>query len=80
MGNELIQNGSGQSKVLPEDLTEGFRRLGLREGDSVILHACLESFGVVDGGAAMVLHRLLGALGKKGTLLMPTFTSIARHS
>lgn len=80
MGNESIQNGSGQSKVLPEDLTEGFRRLGLREGDSVILHASLESFGVVDGGAAMVLHRLLGALGKKGTLLMPTFTSITRHS
>ena len=80
MGNESIQNNSGQGKVLPDDLTEGFRRLGLREGDSLILHASLESFGVVDGGAAMVLHRLLGALGKKGTLLMPAFTSITRHS
>jgi aminoglycoside 3-N-acetyltransferase len=27
----------------------------------------------------MVLHRLLNVLGKKGTLLMPTFTSITRH-
>jgi len=28
----------------------------------------------------MVIHRLLGVLGKKGTLLMPTFTSVTRHA
>jgi aminoglycoside 3-N-acetyltransferase len=28
----------------------------------------------------MVLHRLLNVLGKKGILLMPTFTSVTRHS
>ena len=28
----------------------------------------------------MVLHRLLRVLGKGGTLLMPTFTSVTRHS
>jgi aminoglycoside 3-N-acetyltransferase len=28
----------------------------------------------------MILHRLLGVLGRKGTLLMPSFTSITRHS
>jgi len=67
-------------KVLPDELTDGFQQIGLREVDSVMLHASLDSFGSVDGGAAMVLHRLLGVLGKKGTLLMPTFTSIARHS
>jgi aminoglycoside 3-N-acetyltransferase len=80
MGIESVRNGSGQRRVRPEELTEGFRRLGLREGDSVIMHASLESFGIVDGGAAMVLYRLLGVLGKKGTLLMPAFTSITRHS
>ena len=45
-----------------------------------MLHASLEGIGNVDGGAAMVLHRLLGAIGKEGTLLMPTFTSVTRHS
>lgn len=44
------------------------------------MHASLESIGAVDGGAAMVLHRLLRVLGKGGTLLMPTFTSVTRHS
>jgi aminoglycoside 3-N-acetyltransferase len=28
----------------------------------------------------MVIHRLQAILGKKGTLLMPTFTSVTRHS
>ncbi len=67
-------------KVVPDELTEGFERLGLEDGDSVVMHASLESIGAVDGGAAMVLHRLLRVLGKGGTLLMPTFTSITRHS
>ena len=61
-------------------MTEGFERLGLREGDSVIMHATLEGMGAVEGGAGMVLYRLLRILGKRGTLLMPTFTSITRHS
>jgi aminoglycoside 3-N-acetyltransferase len=67
-------------RVSPDDLTEGFQQLGLNEGTSVMLHASLESLGIVDGGAALVLHRLLGVLGKQGTLLMPSFTAIARHS
>jgi len=45
-----------------------------------MMHASLESMGTIEGGAAMVLHRLLRRLGKKGTLLMPTFTSVTRHS
>ncbi len=71
---------SEQRKVIPDELTEGFERLGLSEGNSIVMHASLKSMGVVEGGAAMVLHRLLGVLGKGGTLLMPSFTSITRHS
>lgn len=68
-----------ERKVSPEELTEGFQRIGLREGDSVMMHASLGSFGTVDGGAAMVLHRLLGVIGKEGTLMMPTFTYVTTH-
>lgn len=78
----MVANTDGapeQRKVSPEELTAGFRRLGLSEGESVVMHALLERFGVVDGGPAMVLHRLLGVLGRSGTLLMPTFTSKSRH-
>jgi aminoglycoside 3-N-acetyltransferase len=71
---------SSSGKVSPDDLSEGFACLGLQDGDSVMLHASLESMGTVDGGAAMVLHRLTRAIGKNGTLLMPTFTSVTRHA
>jgi aminoglycoside 3-N-acetyltransferase len=79
MGRESAAEGSAR-KVTPNELTEGFQDLGLKEGDQVVLHASLRSIGDVDGGAAMVLHRLLRALGKEGTLVMPAFTSVARHS
>jgi len=71
---------SERQRVLPDELSDGFRRLGLEEGDSVVMHASLESMGPVDGGAAMVLHRLMRSLGKDGILIMPTFTSLTRHS
>jgi len=78
----MIRASDDQSavrQVLPDELSDGFRRLGLEEGDRVLMHASLESMGSVDGGAAMVLHRLLKSIGKDGILLMPTFTSITRH-
>ena len=71
---------SNGRKITPEELTQGFTNAGLREGESIMLHASLESMGTIDGGAAMVIHRLLRVIGKDGTILMPTFTSISRHS
>jgi len=75
-----MNTNSSSAKVTPDELTEGFRRVGLEEGDAILMHASLESLGEVEGGAAMVLHRLLGVLGKNGTLVMPAFTSISRHA
>lgn len=73
-------SGAGPRRVSPDELTESFVHLGVAEGDAVMMHASLDMIGAVDGGAAMVLHRLLRILGKAGTLLMPTFTSVTRHS
>jgi len=67
-------------RVSPDELTDGFRRLGLREKDRVVMHVLLSSMGIVDGGAAMVIHRLMNILGRNGVLLMPTFTSVTRHT
>jgi len=76
-----VQRSSmGLEKVSPDDLSEGFSRLGLRDGQCVMLHASLEAMGIVDGGAAMFLYRLIRTIGSSGTLLMPTFTSITRHA
>jgi len=68
-----------ERKITPEELNQGLLQAGLKDGDSVMMHASLEKIGTVDGGAAMVIHRLLRVIGDNGTLLVPTFTSISRH-
>jgi aminoglycoside 3-N-acetyltransferase len=50
------------------------RRLGLRAGDVVELHSSLKSIGHVQGGPTTVIRAFQQVLGKRGTLLMPTFT------
>ena len=67
-------------KVLPDELTKAFEKLGLGAGDRVAMHGLLSRIGIVEGGAAMIIHRLLNVLGKKGTLLMPAYTAVTRHS
>ncbi|MBY0373565.1 MAG: aminoglycoside 3-N-acetyltransferase [Bryobacteraceae bacterium] len=44
------------------------RRLGLREGATVMVHASLRALGPVTGGANTVVHALLDAVGPEGTL------------
>ena len=56
-----------------EQLLEGFRDLGVQEGDTLLVHSSYKSFGEVDGGPQTVIHVLEAALGPEGTLIMPTF-------
>jgi aminoglycoside 3-N-acetyltransferase len=64
-----------RTDVLTEtDLTEGWRKVGVRGRMSVIVHSSLSSIGRVAGGAATVIGSLRTALGPSGTLVAPTFT------
>jgi len=58
-----------------EQLVDGFRKLGVMEGDTLLVHSSYKSFGEVDGGPATVNRALEAAVGtdKDGTLIMPTF-------
>ncbi len=56
-----------------EKLVEGFRHLGVKEGDTLLVHSSYKSFGEVDGGPQTVMRALEAALGVEGTLVMPTF-------
>ena len=56
-----------------EKLVEGFRELGVKEGDTLLVHSSYKSFGEVDGGPQTVIRALEAALGLDGTLIMPTF-------
>lgn len=58
--------------VLKEDLKSGFEKLGLQEGDHVIVHTSLSSLGFVCGGAQIVIEALLETVKESGTIMMPT--------
>jgi len=56
-----------------EKLVEGFRDLGVEEGDTLLVHSSYKSLGAVDGGPQIVINALESVLGEDGTLVMPTF-------
>lgn len=52
------------------DLADGFRRLGVAAGDTVMLHASVRRVGAVAGGPDQIHLALKDALGDSGTLVM----------
>jgi aminoglycoside 3-N-acetyltransferase len=63
-------------RITSEDIQTGLRELGLAEGDVVLLHSSLSSFGHVVGGAQTVVSAFLSVLGDRGTLVVPTFGAL----
>ncbi len=60
--------------VTKDDIIAGLADLGLRAGDTVVMHSSLSCFGKVEGGAETVIDALLEVLGATGTLVAPTFS------
>ena len=52
------------------ELADGFRRLGVTPGDTVMLHASIRSVGRIAGGPDQIHLALKDALTADGTLLM----------
>jgi aminoglycoside 3-N-acetyltransferase len=56
-----------------ESLICALREMGVREGDSLIVHTSLSAVGQIEGGADAFLDALLEAVGAQGTVLVPAF-------
>ncbi|MDH7568663.1 MAG: AAC(3) family N-acetyltransferase, partial [Armatimonadota bacterium] len=57
---------------LPQ-MVHDLRALGLKEGDTVLVHSAMSRVGNVQGGADAVVDAFLQVLGADGTLAVPTF-------
>lgn len=62
--------------VTREQIEAALRRMGLGEGDIVLLHSSVASLGQVDEGAEAVIQAFLNVLGTDGTLVVPTFGAL----
>ena len=67
---ELIEPAA---MVTPSQLVADLKSLGLKAGMDVIVHSSLSSIGHVKGGAEAVVDALLKVVGKRGTVMMPSF-------
>jgi aminoglycoside 3-N-acetyltransferase len=57
-----------------ETLLKGIKAIGVTEGDVLLVHSSLSALGWVCGGAPTVVMALLEAVGKSGTIAMPSFS------
>jgi aminoglycoside 3-N-acetyltransferase len=64
----------------PDQITQAFREIGLKEGDTVLVHSALRTLGPVEGGADGVTDALLAAVGATGTVAVPTHTWSTVHN
>ena len=78
-GIEVKIGASETSRVDKDVIVQGLRELGLREGDLMVVHSSLSSFGYVVGGPDTVIDALLETVGPRGTVIMPTHTGVAKH-
>jgi aminoglycoside 3-N-acetyltransferase len=64
-----------KKQINKTDIADALRKSGITEGDLVMVHSSLSSFGRIEGGAETVIDAILEAVGAKGTVLFPTFTT-----
>jgi aminoglycoside 3-N-acetyltransferase len=64
----ILDTHSFQSK---ETLKEQLNLLGVKSGDSIIVHSSLKSMGWIAGGAQAVVEALMETVTRNGTIVMP---------
>jgi len=60
--------------ITKEFLVDKFSRLGIKQGDTLLVHASLSSLGYVVGGAETLFLALRDVIGEQGTIVVPSQT------
>lgn len=58
--------------VTKSDIMNVLKELGIKSGQSLMVHTSLSSLGYVCGGAQTVIEALNESVGKEGTVMMPS--------
>jgi aminoglycoside 3-N-acetyltransferase len=72
-GRTIPQKGDRSIVVSQQQITADFQQAGIDKGDIIMLHSSLSSMGNVIGGADSAVGGILDAVGKQGTLCVPSF-------
>lgn len=63
--------------ITRQQLVAALHEIGVRPGDTYIVHSSYKSLGEVEGGPEAVIDALLEAVGPTGNLALPTFNYTA---
>lgn len=58
--------------VLKKDIIEALEKVGVNQGQTIMVHISLSKLGFVCGGAQVMIEALLESVGADGTIMMPT--------
>lgn len=58
--------------VLKQDVLDAFAKVGVKKGQTIIVHTSLSQLGFVCGGAEIIIEALMESVGEEGTIMMPT--------
>jgi aminoglycoside 3-N-acetyltransferase len=70
--DSLSQAKSKGNLIVASTLLSQLEKMGIEQGDSLLVHASLSKMGFIQDGPATVLDALFSAIGPNGTLLMPS--------
>lgn len=56
------------------EILSALERVGVRQGDTLLVHSGLSNLGYVEGGTSAAISALRKAVGETGTFLAPAFT------
>ncbi len=56
------------------EIINSLKELGIKNGDTVLFHSSLKSFGKVENGADDVIDAFLDTVGQDGTVVVPTLS------
>ena len=69
-----MTNKGDADGLTKQQIIDGLQAIGLKQGDVVLIHTAMRTFGHIDGGAATAVEAFLEVLGLRGTLVAPAFT------
>lgn len=76
---QLLEQEKNNSGISKQKLIDDFKKIGLKQGDSVLVHSSLSKIGFVIGGPKTVVDALFDVVGETGTLLFPSFPAKGRN-
>ncbi|CAN5491453.1 aminoglycoside N3'-acetyltransferase [soil metagenome] len=76
---ELLQRAVSKEFIPENQLLNNLKAIGLKEGDSVLVHSSMSKIGLLEKGPETLIDSLLAIIGKEGTLLMPAFPAKGRN-